>query len=207
MDTTTIDKIVSIACKAYKTRGFVTIGEVQDLLDNNRASIIDTSIVMRRLEETGCKLTDSPSSGENIEQLAADKPNDGKAIIDYLHTFYAKEQIDQIKDYRFILTEYENGMLYYAYLRLMMKLTKASAKRHISLLQEAYDIYLPDGEDKAIFDIESASFIDEIYFALHDRKKFKKATPMHKTVIANYKHYLTQNRHRIIANCEAAIEK
>ena len=91
----------------------------------------------------------------------------------------------------------------FTYLRNQLRLSKTACVQNILTLQETYDMYLPDGEDKSIFDIDSAAYIQTIMEAIHNRKVYKKIRAIHKSELGTYQMFLTQNKHKIIAECDS----
>ena len=56
MDEIEIKTIVHKVCSVYKNRGYVTVAEIQDLLDTYNASLVETNRVFQHLIEAGCKV-------------------------------------------------------------------------------------------------------------------------------------------------------
>ena len=202
MDKCEIDGLVELVCKVYKKRGYVTFDEIQEQLDRYGASLIETNHVMGLLEENGCRITDQYAGCDDFSLYDDSHSESLCDISKRFAPFLEKEKLQEIQGLDYDIRDYELGILYYAYLRLVMKLTRVSTKKHIVCLQEAYNMFLDDGEDKIIFDIQSALYAQEIDADLRDRKKHGKVDSMYKTAISNYQHFLGKNRHHVIAACE-----
>ena len=197
-----MNHLVDLICNVYKNRGFVTFDEIQDRLDEYGASLIETNRIMGLLEEQGCRISDQDTEADDFSlydgSFQAKEPDLATRFAPYLQ----KEKIQVIAGLDYDITKYDLGILYYIYLRLIMKLSKVATKQHIVCLQEAYNIFLGEGADKKIFEIQSALYAKEIDSGLRDKKKYGKVKPMCKTAISNYQHFLEKNRHHVIASCE-----
>ena len=202
MEKIEIDNLVDLISRVYKNRGYVSFDEVQERLDKYDASLIETNHVMRLLEERGCRITEQYTEGDDFS-LYDDPCKESKCdVVTRFSDFLNKEKLQGIPGLDYDIKDYELGVLYYTYLRLVMKLSKIATKQHIACLQEAYNMFLDDGEDKIIFEIQSAVYAQQIDADLRDKKKHGKVKPMCKTAISNYQHFLEKNRHHIIAACE-----
>lgn len=206
MDEIEIKTIVHKVCSVYKNRGYVTVAEIQDLLDAHYASLVETNRVFQRLLETGCKVSENSTNDEDFKFYDETVQNIKDTVIRTFSSFLLKEKIDNISGLEYSLYDYENGIIYYLYLRLIMKLAKVTAKKHIVDLQKAYEKFLPEGEAKNVFDIRSAAFIQKVFLELKDPKKHRKVPREQLTAVANYQHFLSRNSHSVLAQCEAAID-
>ena len=202
MDKCEINRLVELICTVYKNRGFVTFDEIQEQLDNYDASLIETNRIMGLLEESGCRITDEYTGSDDFSLYDGTYCESKSEVLKRFSSFLEKERLEEIPGLDYDIKDYELGILYYAYLRLVMKLSKVATKQHIVCLQEAYNMFLDDGEDKIIFNIQSALYAQEIDADLRDKKKHGKVKPMCKTAISNYQHFLEKNRHHVIAACE-----
>ena len=54
--------IVHKVCSVYKNRGYVTVAEIQDLLDTYNASLVETNRVFQHLIEAGCKISENSTN-------------------------------------------------------------------------------------------------------------------------------------------------
>lgn len=202
MENIEIIKLVETICNVYKNRGYVSIDEIQSKLDEHEASLIETNKIMRLLDENGCRISTTHSDSNDFSLYDGSFGENGKSIQERFSTFIEKEKINCIDGLEYQLQDYETGVLYYIYLRLILRLSKASAAKHVINLQEAYNIYLDSDEDKIIFNIQSAEYVQKIMVDLHDKKKHKKVKQIYKTAVGNYQHFLEQNMHSVIARCE-----
>lgn len=206
MDEIEIQTVIHKVCDAYKNRGYVTVAEVQELLDDHNASLLETNRIFQYLTEEGCKISEGTTSDGDFEFYNEEVPDIKDAVLRTFSTFLSKEKIDNISGFEYSLRDYENGIVYYLYLRLIMKLSKVTAKKHVADLQRAYERFLPEGEAKNVFDIRSATFIQKVFLELKDPKKHCKVPREQLTAVANYQLFLSRNSHSILAQCEAAID-
>ena len=206
MDEIEMKTIVHKVCSVYKSRGYVTVAEIQDLLDVHNASLVETNRVFQRLIEAGCKVSENSSNDEDFEFYDETIPNIKDTVLKRFSDFLSKEKIGNISGLEYSLCDYENGIIYYLYLRLIMNLTKVTAKKHIIDLQKAYERFLPEGEAKNVFDIKSAAFIQQVFMELKDPKKHKKVPREQLTAVANYQYFLSRNSHSLLAQCETKID-
>lgn len=206
MDLTTMEQLVASICSVYKNRGYVTLDEVQTKLDDHNATLVETTRVMRLLSENGCKVVDR-SADEDFDQYTETTSTLSATTIGRIREHVLKEKADPIAGLDYCITEHENAMVYYIYLRYNMKLTKPAARSSISDLQKAYLLFLGNGEDKCIFDVQSADFARHINSTLHDKKQHKKVPAAYKNATATYQYFLEKNRHRIIANFEEQLTR
>ena len=206
MDEIEIKTIVHKVCSVYKNRGYVTVAEIQDLLDTYNASLVETNRVFQHLIEAGCKISETSTNDGDFKFYEETTPNIKDAVLRTFSGFLSKEKIENISGLEYSLCDYENGIIYYLYLRLIMNLARVTAKKHIVDLQKAYERFLPDGESKNVFDIKSAVFIQQVFLELKDPKKHRKVPREQLTAVANYQHFLSRNSHSLLAQCEAAID-
>lgn len=201
-----IKTIVHKVCSVYKNRGYVTVAEIQDLLDTYNASLVETNHVFQHLIEAGCKISENSTNDGDFEFYDDTTPNIKDSVLRRFSAFLSKEKIDNISGLEYSLYDYENGIIYYLYLRLVMKLAKVTSKKHVVDLQKAYERFLPEGESKIVFEIKSAAFIQNVYLELKDPKKHRKIPREQLIAVANYQHFLSRNSHFLLAQCEAAID-
>lgn len=206
MDQIEIKTIVHKVCSVYKNRGYVTVAEIQDLLDTYNASLVETNRVFQHLIEAGCKISENSTNDGDFEFYDDTTPNIKDSVLRRFSAFLSKEKIDNISGLEYSLYDYENGIIYYLYLRLVMKLAKVTSKKHVIDLQKAYERFLPEGESKIVFEIKSAAFIQNVYLELKDPKKHRKIPREQLIAVANYQHFLSRNSHFLLAQCEAAID-
>lgn len=206
MDQIEIKTIVHKVCSVYKNRGYVTVAEIQDLLDTYNASLVETNRVFQHLIEAGCKISENSTNDGDFEFYDETTPNIKDSVLRRFSAFLSKEKIDNISGLEYSLYDYENGIIYYLYLRLVMKLAKVTSKKHVVDLQKAYERFLPEGESKIVFEIKSAAFIQNVYLELKDPKKHRKIPREQLIAVANYQHFLSRNSHFLLAQCEAAID-
>ena len=206
MDQIEIKTIVHKVCSVYKNRGYVTVAEIQDLLDTYNASLVETNRVFQHLIEAGCKISENSTNDGDFEFYDDTTPNIKDSVLRRFSAFLSKEKIDNISGLEYSLYDYENGIIYYLYLRLVMKLAKVTSKKHVVDLQKAYERFLPEGESKIVFEIKSAAFIQNVYLELKDPKKHRKISREQLIAVANYQHFLSRNSHFLLAQCEAAID-
>ena len=206
MDEIEIKTIVHKVCSVYKNRGYVTVAEIQDLLDTYNASLVETNHVFQHLIEAGCKISENSTNDGDFEFYDDTTPNIKDSVLRRFSAFLSKEKIDNISGLEYSLYDYENGIIYYLYLRLVMKLAKVTSKKHVVDLQKAYERFLPEGESKIVFEIKSAAFIQNVYLELKDPKKHRKIPREQLIAVANYQHFLSRNSHFLLAQCEAAID-
>lgn len=206
MDQIEIKTIVHKVCSVYKNRGYVTVAEIQDLLDTYNASLVETNHVFQHLIEAGCKISENSTNDGDFEFYDDTTPNIKDSVLRRFSAFLSKEKIDNISGLEYSLYDYENGIIYYLYLRLVMKLAKVTSKKHVVDLQKAYERFLPEGESKIVFEIKSAAFIQNVYLELKDPKKHRKIPREQLIAVANYQHFLSRNSHFLLAQCEAAID-
>lgn len=206
MDQIEIKTIVHKVCSVYKNRGYVTVAEIQDLLDTYNASLVETNRVFQHLIEAGCKISENSTNDGDFEFYDDTTPNIKDSVLRRFSAFLSKEKIDNISGLEYSLYDYENGIIYYLYLRLVMKLAKVTSKKHVVDLQKAYERFLPEGESKIVFEIKSAAFIQNVYLELKDPKKHRKIPREQLIAVANYQHFLSRNSHFLLAQCEAAID-
>ena len=206
MDQIEIKTIVHKVCSVYKNRGYVTVAEIQDLLDTYNASLVETNRVFQHLIEAGCKISENSTNDGDFEFYDDTTPNIKDSVLRRFSAFLSKEKIDNISGLEYSLYDYENGIIYYLYLRLVMKLAKVTSKKHVVDLQKAYERFLPEGESKIVFEIKSAAFIQNVFLELKDPKKHRKIPREQLTAVANYQHFLSRNSHSLLAQCEAAID-
>ena len=206
MDQIEIKTIVHKVCSVYKNRGYVTVAEIQDLLDTHNASLVETNRVFQHLIEAGCKISENSTNDGDFEFYDDTTPNIKDSVLRRFSAFLSKEKIDNISGLEYSLYDYENGIIYYLYLRLVMKLAKVTSKKHVVDLQKAYERFLPEGESKIVFEIKSAAFIQNVYLELKDPKKHRKIPREQLIAVANYQHFLSRNSHFLLAQCEAAID-
>ena len=206
MDQIEIKTIVHKVCSVYKNRGYVTVAEIQDLLDTYNASLVETNHVFQHLIEAGCKISENSTNDGDFEFYDETTPNIKDSVLRRFSAFLSKEKIDNISGLEYSLYDYENGIIYYLYLRLVMKLAKVTSKKHVVDLQKAYERFLPEGESKIVFEIKSAAFIQNVYLELKDPKKHRKIPREQLIAVANYQHFLSRNSHFLLAQCEAAID-
>ena len=206
MDQIEIKTIVHKVCSVYKNRGYVTVAEIQDLLDTHNASLVETNRVFQHLIEAGCKISENSTNDGDFEFYDETTPNIKDSVLRRFSAFLSKEKIDNISGLEYSLYDYENGIIYYLYLRLVMKLAKVTSKKHVVDLQKAYERFLPEGESKIVFEIKSAAFIQNVYVELKDPKKHRKIPREQLIAVANYQHFLSRNSHFLLAQCEAAID-
>jgi len=189
----------------YKNRGYITIEDVQTKLDDSDASLVETNQLMRLLLERGCKVTECGKQDDDLSFYDGSQEIVTPSSLRQLMLFYKKENKNRITGLDYAFEEYDEGLIYYSYLRLLMKLSKVATIRHIVTLQEAYNMFLDEGEDKAVFAIQSAAYIQKVSLALHNRKQYKKIRAVHKGALAGYQIFLTQNMHKVIAACESQL--
>lgn len=206
MDQIEIKTIVHKVCSVYKNRGYVTVAEIQDLLDTYNASLVETNRVFQHLIEAGCKISENSTNDGDFEFYDETTPNIKDSVLRRFSAFLSKEKIDNISGLEYSLYDYENGIIYYLYLRLVMKLAKVTSKKHVVDLQKAYERFLPEGESKIVFEIKSAAFIQNVYLELKDPKKHRKIPREQLIAVANYQHFLSRNSHFLLAQCEAAMD-
>lgn len=206
MDQIEIKTIVHKVCSVYKNRGYVTVAEIQDLLDTYNASLVETNRVFQHLIEAGCKISENSTNDGDFKFYDESTPNIKDTVLRRFSAFLSKEKIDNISGLEYSLYDYENGIIYYLYLRLVMKLAKVTSKKHVVDLQKAYERFLPEGESKIVFEIKSAAFIQNVYLELKDPKKHRKIPREQLIAVANYQHFLSRNSHFLLAQCEAAID-
>ena len=206
MDQIEIKTIVHKVCSVYKNRGYVTVAEIQDLLDTYNASLVETNHVFQHLIEAGCKISENSTNDGDFEFYDDTTPNIKDSVLRRFSAFLSKEKIDNISGLEYSLYDYENGIIYYLYLRLVVKLAKVTSKKHVVDLQKAYERFLPEGESKIVFEIKSAAFIQNVYLELKDPKKHRKIPREQLIAVANYQHFLSRNSHFLLAQCEAAID-
>lgn len=206
MDQIEIKTIVHKVCSVYKNRGYVTVAEIQDLLDTYNASLVETNRVFQHLIEAGCKISENSTNDGDFEFYDETTPNIKDSVLRRFSAFLSKEKIDNISGLEYSLYDYENGIIYYLYLRLVMKLAKVTSKKHVVDLQKAYERFLPEGESKIVFEIKSAAFIQNVYLELKDPKTHRKIPREQLIAVANYQHFLSRNSHFLLAQCEAAID-
>ena len=206
MDQIEIKTIVHKVCSVYKNRGYVTVAEIQDLLDTYNASLVETNHVFQHLIEAGCKISENSTNDGDFKFYDESTPNIKDTVLRRFSAFLSKEKIDNISGLEYSLYDYENGIIYYLYLRLVMKLAKVTSKKHVVDLQKAYERFLPEGESKIVFEIKSAAFIQNVYLELKDPKKHRKIPREQLIAVANYQHFLSRNSHFLLAQCEAAID-
>ena len=206
MDQIEIKTIVHKVCSVYKNRGYVTVAEIQDLLDTYNASLVETNHVFQHLIEAGCKISENSTNDGDFEFYDDTTPNIKDSVLRRFSAFLSKEKIDNISGLEYSLYDYENGIIYYLYLRLVMKLAKVTSKKHVVDLQKAYERFLPEGESKIVFEIKSAAFIQNVYLELKDPKKHRKIPREQLIAVANYQHFLSRNSHFLLAQCEAAVD-
>lgn len=206
MDELEIKTIVHKVCSVYKNRGYVTVAEIQDLLDTYNASLVETNRVFQHLIEAGCKISENSTNDGDFQFYDETTPNIKDTVLRRFSAFLSKEKIDNITGLEYSLCDYENGIIYYLYLRLVMKLAKVTSKKHVVDLQKAYERFLPEGESKIVFEIKSAPFIQQIFLELKDPKKHRKIPREQLMAVANYQHFLSRNSHSLLAQCEAAID-
>ena len=206
MDQIEIKTIVHKVCSVYKNRGYVTVAEIRDLLDTYNASLVETNHVFQHLIEAGCKISENSTNDGDFEFYDDTTPNIKDSVLRRFSAFLSKEKIDNISGLEYSLYDYENGIIYYLYLRLVMKLAKVTSKKHVVDLQKAYERFLPEGESKIVFEIKSAAFIQNVYLELKDPKKHRKIPREQLIAVANYQHFLSRNSHFLLAQCEAAID-
>ena len=206
MDQTTIDGLVKTCCTIYKNRGFITVDNIQDLLDENDATLLETNRIMSLLDELGCKITEGDSLEDDLSFYDGSKQDQGLTVLDRFSAFLKKEKIDAISSLEYALKDYEIGVLYYIYLRLTLKLTKAATIKNLKSLQNGYSSALNYGEDKVVFDIQSAEYMQKICDDLQHVSLPVKVKREYKSAIVNYQYFLTLNMHTVIANCEARMK-
>ena len=206
MDEIEIKTIVHKVCSVYKNRGYVTVAEIQDLLDTYNASLVETNRVFQHLIEEGCKISENSANDGDFKFYDETTPNIKDTVLRRFSGFLSKEKIDNITGLEYSLCDYENGIIYYLYLRLVMNLAKVTSKKHVVDLQKAYERFLPEGESKVVFEIKSAAFIQKVFLELKDPKKHRKIPREQLTAVANYQHFLSRNSHSLLAQCEAAID-
>ena len=129
MDQIEIKTIVHKVCSVYKNRGYVTVAEIQDLLDTYNASLVETNHVFQHLIEAGCKISENSTNDGDFEFYDDTTPNIKDSVLRRFSAFLSKEKIDNISGLEYSLYDYENGIIYYLYLRLVMKLAKVTSKK------------------------------------------------------------------------------
>ena len=206
MDEIEIKTIVHKVCSVYKNRGYVSVAEIQDLLDTYNASLVETNRVFQHLIEAGCKISENSTNDGDFKFYDETTSNIKDTVLRRFSGFLSKEKIDNISGLEYSLCDYENGIIYYLYLRLVMNLAKVTSKKHVVDLQKAYERFLPEGESKIVFEIKSAAFIQKVFLELKDPKKHRKIPREQLTAVANYQHFLSRNSHSLLAQCEAAID-
>lgn len=205
MPKTTTEELNAVAdtlSTVYRKRGYILVDDVQSKLDEFGASLVETTQLTRLLEERGCRVSEHGDSEDDLSMYDGSYECIPPAGVKKLLAFYKKDAKAGIPGLPYTLEEYSEGLLFYSYLRKQLKLSKSACIQNILTLQETYDMYLPDGEDKSIFDIDSAAYIQTIMEAIHNRKVYKKIRAIHKSALGTYQMFLTQNKHKIIAECD-----
>ena len=144
MDKAEFQSVVQKICSAYKNRGYVTVSEIQDLLDGHSASLVETNHVFQCLTEAGCRVSESSTSDGDFEFYGEAASSSKDTVLKTFSSFLLKEKIDNVPGLGYSLRDYENGIVYYLYLRLIIKLPKITAKKHIVDLQKAYERFIPE---------------------------------------------------------------
>lgn len=205
MTTEELNALADLFNVVYTKRGYVLIDDIQAKLDQFGASLIESNQLMSLLAERGCKVTEAGDVDDDLSIYDGSYDLIPSAMIEDLTSFYKKDANPGIYGLRFPLENYCEGLLFYAYLRLIMGLSKVACSQIILTLQETYDMFLPDGEDKPIFDIRSAAYIQTIMDEIHNRKKYKKIRASHKSALGTYQMYLTKNKHKVISDCRSKL--
>ena len=202
MTTEELSSIADTLSTVYRKRGYILVDDVQSKLDEFGASLVETTQLIRLLEERGCRVSEHGDSEDDLSMYDGSYEYIPPAGVEKVLAFYKKDAKAGIPELPYALEEYSEGLLFYSYLRNQLKLSRTACAQNILTLQETYDMYLPDGEDKSIFDIDSAAYIQEIMEAIHNRKVYKKIRAIHKSALGTYQMFLTQNKHKIIAECD-----
>ena len=200
-----LDAIAETLSIVYKKRGYILIDDVQSKLDEVGASLVETTQLIRLLEERGCKVSDQGDDDDDLSFYDGSYETIPLRSVEIFTAFYKKENKAGIINLPYHIEDYGEGLLFYAYLRLELGLSKTASTQVITTLQETYDMYLSEGENKVIFDIDSAAYIQTVMETIHNRKIFKKVRATHKSALGTYQMFLIQNKHRIIAACEAKL--
>ena len=196
-----LNEVADLLNTVYKNRGYVLVEDVQAQLDECGASLVESNHLMGLLAERGCKITDDNAKEDDLSLYNGSYELVSEEMISDFTSFYNKDSRNGIKGLGYSLEDFHEGVLFYAFLRLIMGLSKKASSEIIVTLQEAYNIYLPEGEDKSIFDIQSAGYVQTIMDAVHNRKRYKKIRASHKNALGTYQLYLTKNKHQIIRDC------
>ena len=200
-----LDSIAETLSIVYKKRGYILIDDVQSKLDEVGASLVETTQLIRLLEERGCKVSNQGDDGDDLSFYDGSYESIPPRSVVKFTAFYQKENKAGIPNLPYHLENYGEGLLFYAYLRLELGLSKTASTQVITTLQETYNMFLPEGEDKVIFDIDSAAYIQTVMDTIHNRKIYKKIRATHKGALGTYQMFLIQNKHRVIAACEAKL--
>lgn len=205
MPITTTEELNAVAnslSTVYRKRGYILADDVQSKLEEFGASLVETTKLTHLLEEHGCRISEHGDNEDDLSMYDGSYEYIPPAGAKKLLAFYKKDAEAGIPGLSYALEEYGEGLLFYCYLRKQLKLSKAASEQNILTLQETYDMFLPEGEDKSIFDIDSASYVQTIMKTIHNRKIYKKIRSTHKNALGTYQMFLTLNKHKIIAKCD-----
>ena len=205
MPITTTEELNAIAdtlSTVYRRRGYLLVDDIQSKLDELGASLVETTQLTHLLEERGCRVSEHGDSEDDLSMYDGSYEFIPPASVKNLLAFYKKDAKAGIPGLSYVLEEYSEGLLFYSYLRKQLKLSRTASEQIILTLQETYELFLPEGEDKSIFDIDSAAYIETIMQTIHNRKKYKKIRAPHKSALGTYQMFLTQNKHKILAVCD-----
>ncbi len=201
MTTEELNTVADTLSTVYRKRGYILVDDVQSKLDEFGASLVETTQLTRLLEERGCRISDHGNSEDDLSMYDGSYERIPTASVKKLLSYYRMDAKAGIPGLSYTLEEYSEGLLFYSYLRKQLKLSRVTCIQLILTLQETYEMFLPEGEDKSIFDIDSAAYIETIFETLQNRKKYKKIRANHKSALGTYQMFLTQNKHKILAVC------
>ncbi len=202
MTTEELNAVADTLSTVYRKRGYIMVDDVQTKLDELGASLVETTQLIRLLEERGCRISDHGNSEDDLSMYDGSYESIPNESVKKLLAYYKMDSKAGIPGLSYSLEEYSEGLLFYSYLRKQLKLSRIACIRLIQTLQETYEFFLPEGEDKSIFDIDSAAYIETIFDAFQNRKKYKKIRANHKSALGAYQMFLTQNKHKILAVCD-----